>query len=391
MLSRRSRFGYFVLEGLNSFGTVYYLYYLYFYMQKEYGFGNRSNLALAALNGLVYTVMSWQGGRFAQRFGYFAALRLGFGIMMAAFALGSQLHTAGGHIAVTALAVAGMCFIWPALEALVSEGESRLGVQRMVGIYNMVWSGTAAVAYFTGGAMFEKLGPRSVFYVPLAIVVSQFCLTLWIQGQAKTKRLAPLPSRQPSFEPTLQPPNPRAKGFLRMAWLANPFAYVAINTLIAVIPGVAKRLQLSPMAAGFCCSLWCFARLGAFFVLWRWAGWHYRFRWLLVAYLGLVGTFAAIVMAPNLPILVLAQLAFGLAAGLIYYSSLFYSMDHGDTKGEHGGIHEAAIGMGNFAGPAVGAVSLQFLPAYGNSGALAVTGLLLLGLGGLLALWHTGE
>ena len=97
------------------------------------------------------------------------------------------------------------------------------------------------------------------------------------------------------------------------------------------------------MAAGFCCSLWCFSRLGAFWVLWRWAGWHYRFRWLLVAYIALVGTFAAIVMAPNLPILVLAQLAFGVAVGLIYYSSLFYSMDHGDTKGEHGGIHEAAI------------------------------------------------
>ena len=30
----------------------------------------------------------------------------------------------------------------------------------MVGIYNMVWAGTAAVAYFTGGAMLEKLGPQ---------------------------------------------------------------------------------------------------------------------------------------------------------------------------------------------------------------------------------------
>jgi predicted MFS family arabinose efflux permease len=388
MLSRRTKTGCFVLEGLNSLGTVYYLYYLYFFMQREYGFGNGANLALAALNGLVYSLMSWQGGRFAQRYGYFAALRVGFTIMMAALATGSQLHTASGHVAVTALAVAGMCFIWPTLEALVSEGESRSGVQRMVGIYNMVWSGTAAVAYFTGGAMFEKLGHRSIFYAPLAIVVIQFCLTLWIQARAKGSVPSPLPSRLPAPNPGLQPAALKAGVFLRLAWLANPFAYVAINTLIAVVPGVAKRLGLSPMAAGFCCSLWCFSRLGAFWVFWRWAGWHYRFRWLLVAYLALVGTFAAIVMAPNLPVLVLAQLAFGIAVGLIYYSSLFYSMDLGDTKGEHGGLHEAAIGVGNFAGPAVGAASLHFFPAYGNSGALAVSGVLLLGLGGLLALWR---
>ena len=152
-----------MLEGLNSLGTVYYFYYLYFLTQREYGFGNGANLSLAALNGLVYAFMAWQGGRFAQRFGCFAALRLGFSIMMVALGVGSQLHSAAGHVATSVLTVVGMCFTWPSLEALVSEGESRWGVQRVVGIYNMVWSGTAAVAYFTGGAMFEKLGYRSIF------------------------------------------------------------------------------------------------------------------------------------------------------------------------------------------------------------------------------------
>jgi hypothetical protein len=71
---------------------------------------------------------------------------------------------------------------------------------------------------------------------------------------------------------------------------------------------------------------------------------------------------------------------------LIYYSSLFYSMDAGDTKGVHGGIHEAAIGLGSFAGPAVGAASLAFLPQVANAGAWAVSGLLLCGLAGLLGI-----
>src|SRR5207249_10642703 len=111
----------------------------------------------------------------------------------------------------------------------------------------------------------------------------------------------------------------------------------------------------------------------------------------LGAYLSVVGTFAVIVLAPTVAAFVLAQAVFGCALGLIYYSSLFYSMDLSDTKSEQGGIHEAAIGLGNFAGPAVGAASLHLLPQHTNGGALTVSGLLLLGLGGLVAIWRKGR
>jgi len=69
--------GCFILEGLNSFATVFYFWYLYFYMQKVFGFGNKANLALAALSGGVYVFAAWWGGKFAQKFGYFTALKLG--------------------------------------------------------------------------------------------------------------------------------------------------------------------------------------------------------------------------------------------------------------------------------------------------------------------------
>ena len=51
MYSRRSKTGYFVPEGLNSAATVYFLYYVYFYMEKVFGFGNKANLCLASPNG----------------------------------------------------------------------------------------------------------------------------------------------------------------------------------------------------------------------------------------------------------------------------------------------------------------------------------------------------
>ena len=392
MFSRRLKTGYFVIEGLNSFATVYYFYYLYFFMQQAYGFGNKANLVLAALNGATYALTAWFGGRFAQRYGYFTALKTGYAVMILALSMGLWSSTAAGRIWAMVLNVVGMSFTWPTLEALVSEAEPRDGLQHMVGVYNVIWAATAAVANFSGGAMLQKFGLPSLFYIPIAIHITQLTLTIWLQSKASIPSPVPV---QPEASPNEIAPHlpeslgaPKARRFLRMAWLANPFGYIAINTLIAVVPGVARRLELSTMAAGFCCSVWCFARLGAFTFLWRWTGWHYRFRWLLLAYMGLVASFACTVLAPNVAVLVVAQLVFGGAVGLLYYSSLFYSMDRSETKGEHGGIHEAAIGLGNCAGPAVGAATLQLLPQHTQSGTVAVIVLLLCGLGGLVSIWR---
>ncbi len=392
MTHRQLKAGYFALEGMNSFATVHFFYYFYFFMQHRFGFGNEANLTLAAVNGLIYMVGSWYGGKFAQRYGYFTALKCGFGIMMTGLLIGSQVHSAAAEVVVLGIVVLGQCSTWPTLEALVSEGEPPAGVQHMVGIYNIVWAGTGAVSYFIGGAILEHFGFKVLFYLPLSIQLCQMLLTFWLEAHARHLAVDANETESNS-EPVEMDVRPiaKAKMFLRMAWMTNPFAYISINTLVAVMPGVASKMHLSTMAAGFCCSLWCFARLGAFVTLWRWNGWHYRFSWLLAAYIALVGSFITILVAPNLYLLIAGQILFGIAAGLIYYSSLFYSMDLSDTKGEHGGIHEAAIGIGNFAGPAVGAASLHFLPQYANSSAFAVGGLMLLGLGGLLAIRRTGR
>lgn len=387
MIHRQFKLGVFVLEGSNSFATTYYFYYFYFFMQKQFGFGDKANLLLAALNGFVCMIAAWWGGRFGQRAGYFTALKLGFGIMGVALLIGAQCASPHAHIAVMVVTVIGMCLTWATLEALVSEGERPDRLPQNIGVYNVVWAGTGALAYFTGGALLDGLGLKSMFYVPATLFLGQLAATFWLQQLMRFETRGVEAGQVAVGTLGLNPrPIARAKAFLRMAWFTNPFAYIAINTLIAVMPGLATRLGLSTTLAGFFGSVWCFARLGAFAALWVWPGWHYRFRWLLSAYLALIVSFAAMLAIPNLAMLVAAQLLFGVALGLIYYSSLYYSMDVGETKGEHGGIHEAVIGLGNFAGPAVGAASLHFLSQSPNSGTVAVSALLLCGLAGLLAI-----
>ena len=263
----------------------------------------------------------------------------------------------------------------------------------MIGFYNLTWAGGAAVGFFAGGALIEALGPRSIFFLPAGLHALQLVLTYTLPLDITH---ATLPGTEPPVPAltdaanlsTLPPLTPRpiagTRAFLRLAWFANPFAYIAINSILPVMPSLARKLELSPMLAGFFCSIWLFARLAAFLVLWLWPGWHYRRGWFFGAYGMVMVSYLTILLSTHPSVLVVAQLAFGLGLGLLYYSSLFYSMDVGDTKGVHGGFHEAAIGIGIFGGPAVGAAALHFLPGVRDGAAWTVSGVLLLGLIGSL-------
>ncbi|HMJ92024.1 MAG TPA: MFS transporter [Candidatus Acidoferrum sp.] len=376
--------GYFLLEGLNSFGTTIYFYYLYFFTERIYGFSKVQNFCVAAGLGLVYCAGSVVGGRFAQRRGYLLALKCGCAIMAVLIASGAFVTALPAHFIIIFVGVVGMALTWPALEALVSEGAPPEDLPRNIGIYNLVWAGAGACAYFIGGSMIKAWTFRSMFLVPAVIFVLEIIIIALLE-RAKSRmpaeafqfaKAAPLPDEEEERLHALIHP----ATFLRMAWLANPLAYLAINTILAAVPSIANKLALSLGAAGIVCSLWQFVRAGSFVLLWKWKAWHYRFGWLVVAYVAMTAGFVTFLVAPNLPLLIAAQVLFGLGTGLVYYSSLYYSMHVGEAKGEHGGFHEAMIGVGSFAGPAISAIFLHLLPQRQGVGAIAVASVLLSGL-----------
>lgn len=391
MTHRRLKLFCFTLEGLNSFAATFYFNYLFFFLRDNFGFSSRQNLWMSALHGFIYLFAAWQGGRFGQRRGYFSALKLGFGGAAAALLLGA-LFT--GSLVTQYITLIGytafICFTWPALEALISHGADDRELPRLIGIYNVVWAGAAALAYFFGGAIFEALGWKTLFWLPFILFGGSSLTAFWLEKQAALLPAASAThaAHQPEAAAAQQAISPQT--FLKMAWLGNPVGYIAGNTVIAAIPQVAQQLHLSVTASGLFCSLWLFARMASFVVLWRWTAWHYRFRWLVAAFVTLIVSFATLLLSHELWLLVLAQLGFGGAVGLLYYSSLFYAMDvGGESRGDHGGLHEAFIGVGIFAGTAVGAGALEFFPQSANAGTFAVGGLLVGALGGLF--WLRGR
>src|ERR1051325_3890126 len=95
--------GVFVLEALNSLGTSFYFNYLFFFLQKQFGFTHGENLMVGALNGLIYVPFALFGGKLGQRRGYLFALGIGLALMCAALTTSAFLERAGAVITV-------MCF-----------------------------------------------------------------------------------------------------------------------------------------------------------------------------------------------------------------------------------------------------------------------------------------
>jgi len=376
---------FYLIEFINCYAAVYYSNFIFFYLRRTLGFGEASNLLTAAVGGLVYIVASWQGGRLAQRYGAVRLIATGCCGIMLALALGMAFPGAMAQVLVYCLWTMGCCMIWPALEALVSEG-SGASLPKMVGIYNITWAGGAAVAYFTTGLLIEKLGMSSLFWLPAGLVAVELALLLPAAKWLKKEKQCALQEKLLPLTSVVHPAD--HKRFLRMAWIANPFSYVAINTVVPLIPSIADKLGFSTGMAGIACSLWMFVRMAAFIAFWQWTGWHYRFRWLAGACLLMIVCFFCFLTTQSIGLLLAAQIGFGLSIGLIYYSSLYYSMNVTENQAANAGLHEAMIGAGLFIGPAFGAATLYLFPASAGIGAWSVGGLLCAGFSSLLYVRH---
>ena len=384
------------IESLHSFATCTFVYLFYFYTRDEFGFGAKDNFFLAAALGVNYGAWSLLSGRVAQRRGYFWSLGRGLLIMAASAAAASLFHSFWVVLVCFLLANTGMAFTWVALEALISEGEPRGRLQRLLGIYNVTWALTGSMAYFFGGALYEHCGHKSIFLVPAGCFALEWLACRWLEAKAASMD-DPAPvddaaTRAADADQASKHSPIAPSVFLKMAWLANPFAYVSLNTVLPIVPTLASHFALTPTWAGIVCSTWMFARTASFLGLALWDGWRYRFRFLATGYVSMIASFALMLMVQDLWVLVGAQIVFGLALGLMYYSSLFYSMDVGtEAKGEHGGIHECVIGAGCAAGPGIAALALQFGTGHPNSGILAASGLMVVGLVGLFKLRYGGR
>jgi MFS family permease len=149
---------------------------------------------------------------------------------------------------------------------------------------------------------------------------------------------------------------------MHLSRLALPATYAAQNALGALMPTLAVIRQFPLQLRTIVASVWMIARWLTFLLLGTTAWWHTRPRLLLVAAVAQFFAFLGIALIPSPIQMILWQMLLGASVGLVYAGSLYFGMVLSDGSTEHGGYHEALIGLGSAIGPGAGALAMFARP-----------------------------
>lgn len=362
---------YFIVEGLNAFACTIFGSCLYFWARARYGYSDADNLWLGSWQGLLYMLVPPLGGRLGDRWGHERMVRAGTLGMLAATLLTWLVHLPWLPFLTLPLFIAAMSLTWPSLEAAVVLHPGRLSTPDRLGIYNVVWSVLGSLSFFSAGALF-RLAPDAMLLAVLAFHLLQLAWLIRPRAPAPESRVERAPHRGDDI------PQATKRTFKRLGWLGNGVGYLMVGGLMTLAPTLGERLGLPPASAIWMIGVLFVARAATFVLLWRWPGWHYRRSWMLATLAAGPLALAVIFFTQHLLWIISALVMLGWCIGLSYYSSIYYSLDYGDEKGEHGGWHESIIGLGGLLGPlaGVGGLALFGHPHGANLGVVLTAALI---------------
>jgi len=365
----------FAAESVNSAAGTLLTVGLLFYMTHRFGWDARGNFTVAACQGTLYVVGALSAKRLARRWKRIAVLQVLYGVL-SVFALAAGFcASAGLSIPMAAIVAMEACMMgasWPLLESLVSAAGDAGTLSRRLGWYNIVWAIAGAIALATSGAVIQHLPAWAFFGIVAALhicgglmITFRRFLRASITGAQPVTQTLPTDAAAPAGEASAR----RLRLALWLARIALPATYVIIFSLAPALPTLYAIGRLSPTLATVQCSIWFVARAAAFIILGNTAFWRRQpvlILWATVAMLaGFIGTlvFGSLTsMAPALLLMAVAQSLLGLSLGTIYASSLYFGMAVSKGSTEHGGYHEALIGLGQVLGPVVGVVTQWIRP-----------------------------
>lgn len=344
----------FAVEALGSVGGNLLQLGIFFYMQQRFGWGAEKNLLLSSAQGATYIFGALSAGRLSRRLGRVALLRR-VQIVAAALALVGFLVDSPWAICAVLLLYSGTLAIqWPALESLVVHDASADELSRRISIYNLAWSGIGAIVIAATGTIIQHF-MAGIFLVTLAThLLSAGVLTIWTREPRPSGAKAHI-----APEPGLLPKRTLA---MRLSRVALPATYAAIYALGAMMPTLRSIRQFPEETRTIVASVWMISRFAAFVLLGLTAWWHTRPRVLFYAAIAMFISFLWTGLWANPTGMIAGQVILGLAMGLIYSGSLYFGMVLSEGSTEHGGYHEAVIGLGAVLGPGAGAIAQVISP-----------------------------
>ena len=373
--ARRPLWPVYAAESSSSVGATLLTIGIFFYTEHYFHWTLRQNLLLSAAQGTAYVVGSLSSHKIATRLGR----RGGLMAVLAVLTALPLIALAGWMVPALIVYMLFASLVWPMLESLIASDADAHAMSRRVGVYNLVWSATNVVTLAVSGKIIT-VWPAGLFVIPAG---AHFLSGVLVAMNPRLDRGGVV--AQPAHaepEPALLAQRTQA---LWLSRIALPATYVVVYSLSAMMPLLAVLQPLDVTQKTVVSSIWMGARWFVFAALMASAWWHTRPRILLlsaavmlVAFLGItirpseIPGFAGVGRAVDLASMVGWQIVLGAVMGIIYAGSLYFGMVLSEGSTEHGGYHEALIGLGSVIGPTSAALTQWRWPGQTRAGVLAV-------------------
>jgi MFS family permease len=376
---------FYLIEAMATVGGTLMSVGIFFYMKYRFGWRMPQNFLLAAGQGVVYIPGALLAGPLAARWGNRRTLGAVYSVLTVltgtAFLLAWRggPRSAGGVVAALLAYTFAIGISWPILEGLVASGGPPAGIARRIGIYNIIWPAGGALAIAVEGTILDHwIG--GLFLIPGFLHLLSGLILPFIAGGRKppvaalTDTALPHPPTEGSRILDYRPAEPDLLKKRTLAlWLSRtalPATYTVIYGLMPMMPSLPAVRNLSVSVQTVVASVWLMTRWLAFVILAMGSWWHTRPRTLVWAAVVMLIAFFGMTLRPtqgasptiDLVSLIAWQAALGLAIGVIYAGSLYFGMVLSDGSTEHGGYHEALIGLGWIIGPLAGAAAQGIRP-----------------------------
>jgi MFS family permease len=372
---RRKLWPVYAAEAFASLGSSLLSVSIFFWTQRYLGWDLRQNFLLAVGQGTVYVFGALLAERVAGKFGRRISL-VGIYLLLIVFALCAAAARSPAVLVVFLLCYScAAAANWPMLESLVTSGAGVHAISKRVSVYNLVWSCANSVTMAISGTLIVA-GRAGIFFASAAAaLVCAGLLMLQLRGGGGRDVNGDAPAVHAEPEPELLASRKLA---MWLARIALPATYVVIFSMMAMMPSLPVMQELSTQERTLVSSVWMAARSLTFLALGFTVWWHTRPRLLLISAAVMLIAFLGVTIPPSaiapaslmvdLGSMLLWQIVLGCAMGIIYSGSLYFGMVLSEGSTEHGGYHEALIGLGCVLGPGAGAVVQSFGSAASSAG-----------------------
>ena len=272
---------------------------------------------------------------------------------------------------------------WPAYETILHDKDPE-ETNRRLSVFNAGWTLGIMSGAALGGYFYERAGGAAEFVFIAAFVFANTLYIAWVTRHG-IPPYAPTPQEERRKEGE-GVAIARRMGYMRMAWIANFAFWFTGATANTIFPKLARSLHITDAMIGvIMASVWVMQLL-VFYALSRTQRWHYRIAPMLL--LQTIGVSGILFVAGGgvASVFILAFLLMGVARGLTYSSSLFYSLDTNAAESGNTGLHETIVGAAYLSAPLVAGYSAAGISL--RAPFIIAIGLCILGMGLQIILWR---